>query len=326
MTPDGHGYLTISACTMYVKNAFQLNAMILFRTCPTCNHFIIQRCNISSTNRAYNHYLVLGLKKDATEKEIKRSYLEKCKEYHPDKHFGDKSMQKKFVEVNEAYQVLSDSAKRSEYDARLFGGGSGRSGYQNPYRTWRPDSNEYQKGPRSGPRDYWKQANQRSSGWDDRDFGGGGAQHPYEEFFRQRKQQANSQSNRNSYHHPYGQNQRKRDPLNNFWDYHYKQRNQGNGNSYGFGSQNRQTYSNPNEQKIIIVSFLALLIAIIWIRIAVSFRNYKTQQQNEYDYFPEMVAPSRSTSPNEVISNTVANKEQSVDAIIQKLNVKTDEA
>lgn len=300
----------------------------LFRICPTCS-YMFQRCRISSSNQFFNHYTVLGLKRGASEKEIKRSYLQKCKEYHPDKHFGDKNMQKKFVEVNEAYQVLSDSTKRSEYDARLFGGGRDRSpySYQNPYQTWRPDGNEYQRGPRSGPQDYWKNAGQKSnSSWNERDFGGRGGTHPYEEFFRQRKQQ--SESNRNSYHYPYGRRPKSRDPLHNFWEYHYKHRNRGkNENSYGYGSQQRQTYSNPNEQKIIIISFIAILFIIIWVRIATSFRNYKNQQQNEYDYFPEMVAsPNHSHTEKAASSIISSNKDHSVDEIIQQLNVKTDEA
>ena len=75
-------------------------------------------------------YAVLGVSKDATAAEIKKKYRKLAQELHPDKNPGDKASEEKFKGVSEAYDVLSDDAKRKEYDeARsLFGGGGFRSG------------------------------------------------------------------------------------------------------------------------------------------------------------------------------------------------------
>lgn len=75
-----------------------------------------------------NYYDVLGVSKDASKKEIKKSYRDLAKKYHPDK--GKGSDEDKFKEISEAYDVLSDPEKRQEYDMkRKYGmGGSGFGG------------------------------------------------------------------------------------------------------------------------------------------------------------------------------------------------------
>ena len=62
---------------------------------------------------ATNYYDTLGVKKDATSEEVKRSYRKLAHQYHPDK---DKGNEQKFKEINEAYQVLGDLEKRNQYD------------------------------------------------------------------------------------------------------------------------------------------------------------------------------------------------------------------
>lgn len=60
-----------------------------------------------------DYYQILGVSRDASDEEIKKAYRRLAHKYHPDKAGGD---EKKFKEINEAYQVLSDKQKRSQYD------------------------------------------------------------------------------------------------------------------------------------------------------------------------------------------------------------------
>ena len=63
-----------------------------------------------------DYYEILGLQKGAGEDDIKKAYRKLAKEYHPDRNPGDKAAEAKFKEIGEAYEVLSDSGKRSRYD------------------------------------------------------------------------------------------------------------------------------------------------------------------------------------------------------------------
>ena len=74
-------------------------------------------------------YKILGVGKNATNDEIKKKYRSLARELHPDKTKGDVAMEEKFKAVSEAYDILSDSKKRAEYDeARsLFERGSFRA-------------------------------------------------------------------------------------------------------------------------------------------------------------------------------------------------------
>ncbi|MCG3137436.1 MAG: Curved DNA-binding protein [Phycisphaerae bacterium] len=65
---------------------------------------------------AGDYYDILGVKRGASEAEIKRAYREKAKLYHPDHNPGDKKAEARFKEVQEAYEVLRDPQKREMYD------------------------------------------------------------------------------------------------------------------------------------------------------------------------------------------------------------------
>lgn len=76
-----------------------------------------------------DYYEVLGVDKKASASEIKKAYRKLAKKYHPDLHPNDESAHKKFTEINEAYEVLSDPDKRKKYDT--FGANANFSGGQN---------------------------------------------------------------------------------------------------------------------------------------------------------------------------------------------------
>lgn len=63
-----------------------------------------------------NHYITLEIENTATIEQIKKAYRLKAVKYHPDKHFGDKHLTEIFIEIKEAYDILSDDKKRKEYD------------------------------------------------------------------------------------------------------------------------------------------------------------------------------------------------------------------
>ena len=63
-----------------------------------------------------DYYDILGIDKKASEADIKKAYRQLAKKYHPDLNPGDAEAEKNFKEVNEAYEVLSDSEKRTKYD------------------------------------------------------------------------------------------------------------------------------------------------------------------------------------------------------------------
>ncbi len=85
-----------------------------------------------------DYYEVLGISKGASDDEIKHAYKSLARKYHPDLHPDDKEAESKMKEINEAYEVLSDSDKRQRYDQFGFAGvdptygqgqGGGYSGY-----------------------------------------------------------------------------------------------------------------------------------------------------------------------------------------------------
>lgn len=65
---------------------------------------------------AADYYSVLGVERSASPQEIKKAYRRLAMKYHPDQNDGDKGAEEKFKEISEAYSVLGDAEKRSEYD------------------------------------------------------------------------------------------------------------------------------------------------------------------------------------------------------------------
>jgi molecular chaperone DnaJ len=63
-----------------------------------------------------DYYKILGVPKSATKDEVKKAYRKLAMQYHPDRNPGDKVSEEKFKEAAQAYEVLSDDAKRQQYD------------------------------------------------------------------------------------------------------------------------------------------------------------------------------------------------------------------
>ena len=63
-----------------------------------------------------DYYKILGVDRNASEKEIKRAYRKLARKFHPDVNPDDQSAEEKFKEINEAHEVLSDPDKRIKYD------------------------------------------------------------------------------------------------------------------------------------------------------------------------------------------------------------------
>ena len=63
-----------------------------------------------------DYYKTLGVKRAATQEEIRKAYRRLARKYHPDLNPGDKSSEEKFKQLSEAYDVLSDPKKREVYD------------------------------------------------------------------------------------------------------------------------------------------------------------------------------------------------------------------
>lgn len=87
-------------------------------------------------------YAVLGVSKDVSEADLKKTYRKLARQHHPDSNPGDAAAEARFKEISEAYAVLSDAALRAEYDqvramgsgARFTSGGRGSEGFDDIFR------------------------------------------------------------------------------------------------------------------------------------------------------------------------------------------------
>ncbi|WP_434700668.1 DnaJ domain-containing protein [Trueperella pyogenes] len=102
-------------------------------------------------------YAALGVKKDASEAEIKKAYNTYARKYHPDRNPGDKAAEEKFKAASEAYQVLSNAEDRKQYDAirSMAGGGarfsSGAGGFEDIFSSFGGGNVRFNSGGNATP-------------------------------------------------------------------------------------------------------------------------------------------------------------------------------
>ena len=89
-------------------------------------------------------YAVLGVTKNASADEIKKAYRNQAFKYHPDRNPGDASAEEKFKQINSAYSVLGDEAKRRQYD--LYGSESSSSNaYNSAFNSYYSQNTQNQR-------------------------------------------------------------------------------------------------------------------------------------------------------------------------------------
>ena len=88
-------------------------------------------------------YKALGVSEDASESDIKKAYRKLSRKYHPDLNPGDAAAEKKFKEISEAYDVLSDKKQREEYDQVRRYGAAGMGGFGGGSYTGYPGADAF---------------------------------------------------------------------------------------------------------------------------------------------------------------------------------------
>lgn len=111
-----------------------------------------------------DYYQVLGVDRQAATPDIKKAYRKLARKYHPDLNPGDKSAEAKFKEIQEAYSVLSDPKKRSQYDQFGFAGDHPPGGGAGPFPGGGFEGFDFSDGGSGNFRDFFENI-----------FGGGAA-------------------------------------------------------------------------------------------------------------------------------------------------------
>lgn len=124
-----------------------------------------------------DYYKTLGVEKNATEDEIKKAYRKLARKYHPDLNPNDAEANKKFQQINEANEVLSDPEKRKKYDA---------------YGEHWQHAEQYEQARQ-------QQQNQSSQGWQEYTYSGGQHEGDFSDFFESLFGQARGGSGRRTH-------------------------------------------------------------------------------------------------------------------------------
>ena len=133
--------------------------------------FIIGRLRCCFSIKAYNpntnYYKVLGIPENASNTQVKQAFRDFAKKYHPDSQNGN---EEKFKEVNEAYQVLSDSSVKQEYDQVRTPSPQAQQQYRDSSQYRQSSSNQYRQasGQQSSSNNY--RGYQPDEGWKNKSF------------------------------------------------------------------------------------------------------------------------------------------------------------
>ena len=230
-------------CLFFNLKRFFVMFIYFTKTCLFPNSFYIYRC-ISFTVQNFDYYKVLGVQPNATNDEIKKAYLQKCKEYHPDRNKGSKQMQSKFVQANEAYNVLSNVNKRREYDARQKS-----SFHQSPYQ-----SNKWSNQTQSRPEDVYQQYQQYEN-----------RRQTNQEWSRHRRDPMNEYWQRVYENQNFSRNQKSFDKNNPF--------------GFDYNSRNSKM---PIDEKRFFTFFFVVLFCIICLRIFIAVKSYNNRSAISY--------------------------------------------
>ncbi|KAI3351156.1 hypothetical protein L3Q82_005713 [Scortum barcoo] len=127
----------------------QLEAQLrLCQSCLWCCKTGLRLLSQSYAHRkAVNYYDLLGVKSDATLEEIKNAFFDKSKKLHPDSDPSNPMLHSQFVELNEAYRVLSKDLSRKEYDLKIKHPYSGSQAFRSTssHASYRPRVNGFKK-------------------------------------------------------------------------------------------------------------------------------------------------------------------------------------
>jgi DnaJ-class molecular chaperone len=123
---------------------------------------------------AGDYYEALGVKRDASDEQIKSAYRKLARQYHPDRNPGDKQAEARFKEIQEAYDVLSDKTKRGQYDR--FGAAGVGAGARNAQGG--PGGFNFQWG--AGPGGFQQMDPNEAADLFRQFFGGGGGGAPFD--------------------------------------------------------------------------------------------------------------------------------------------------
>ena len=134
-----------------------------------------------------DYYKILGVKKDASQKEIKKAYRKLAAKYHPDKNPNNKAAENKFKEINEANEVLGNKEKREQYDTL----GANWKTYEQGSGDWRQYAGQQQGRRRKSSResfffqgDHSDFFSQKDSSFFDTFFGRSSQSDPFNDYYQ----------------------------------------------------------------------------------------------------------------------------------------------